>query len=162
MTRDWCVSRTLQKARNQDQGPMLNALIGFSLRNRFVIVMGAVLLIGLGIRAARRLPLDAFPDTTPVQVQVNTIAPELAPEEVERLITFPIEYALGALKGLEEVRSISKFGLSQVVVIFSDDTDIYFARQQINERLSEAQLPAGIDRPTLGPVATGVGEVYHY
>jgi cobalt-zinc-cadmium resistance protein CzcA len=141
---------------------MLNALIEFSLKNRFVVLLLAGILIVLGIRAGQRLPLDAFPDTTPVQVQINTVAPELAPEEVERQITFPVEQALGGLKGLEEVRSLSKFGLSQVVAIFSDDTDIYFARQQIHERLGEAQLPEGIERPTMGPVATGLGEVYHY
>src|SRR5207248_7661099 len=115
-----------------------------------------------GGRAARNLPLDAFPDTTPIQVQINTVAPALSPEEVERLITFPMEYALGGLKGLQEVRSVSKFGLSQVVAIFEDGTDIYFARQQISERLGEAQLPAEVGRPTMGPVATGLGEVYHY
>ena len=92
------------------------------------------------------LPLDAFPDTTPVQVQINTVAPELSPEEVERLITFPVEYALGGLKGLSELRSVSKFGFSQVVAIFEDGTDIYFARQQVNERLGDAQL-AGRHRP---------------
>src|SRR5215475_988973 len=138
---------------------MLSALIDLSLRNRFVVL----LLTGvLGVRAATRLPMDAFPDTTPVQVQIDTVAPELTPEEVERQITFPVEQALGGLKGLEEVRSISKFGLSQVVAIFADGTDIYFARQQINERLGEVQLPQGIERPTMGPVATGLGEVYHY
>src|SRR4051812_14900385 len=141
---------------------MLNAMIDFSLKNRFVILLLGGILVALGIRAAVDLPLDAFPDTTPVQVQINTTAPELAPEEVERQITFPVEQALGGLKGLEEVRSISKFGLSQVVAIFEDGTDIYFARQQINERLGEAQLPEGIERPTMGPVATGLGEVYHY
>ena len=141
---------------------MLNALIDFSLKNRFVVLLLAGILVTLGVRAASRLPLDAFPDTTPVQVQVNTNAPELSPEESERLITFPVEYAMGGLKGLEEVRSVSKFGLSQVVLIFSDDTDIYFARQQISERLGEVELPAGIARPTMGPVATGLGEVYHY
>ena len=141
---------------------MLNALIEFSLKNRFVVLLLAGILIALGIRAGQRLPLDAFPDTTPVQVQINTVAPELAPEEVERQITFPVEQALGGLKGLEEVRSISKFGLSQVVAIFEDGTDIYFARQQINERLGEVQLSQGIERPTMGPVATGLGEVYHY
>jgi len=141
---------------------MLNALIGFSLKNRFVILLLAAILVVLGLRAATMLPLDAFPDTTPVQVQINTVAPSLAPEQVEQLITFPVEYSLGGLKGLQEVRSVSKFGISQVVAIFSDETDIYFARQQINERLSEAQLPTGIPRPTLGPVATGLGEVYHY
>ncbi len=141
---------------------MLDALIGFSLKNRFAVLLMTGILVAIGVRAAIRLPLDAFPDTTPVQVQVNTTAPELAPEEVERLITFPVEYALGGLKGLEEIRSISKFGLSQVVLIFSDETDIYFARRQIDERLNEIDLPDGVARPTLGPVATGLGEVYHY
>jgi cobalt-zinc-cadmium resistance protein CzcA len=141
---------------------MLNALIAFSLKNRFVVLLLAGLLVVIGFRSARRLPLDAFPDTTPVQVQINTVAPELSPEEVERLITFPVEYALGGLKGLGEVRSVSKFGFSQVVAIFEDGTDIYFARQQVNERLGEAKLPEGTARPTMGPVATGLGEVYHY
>ncbi|MBV8313246.1 MAG: efflux RND transporter permease subunit [Planctomycetaceae bacterium] len=141
---------------------MLNALIGFSLKNRFVVLLLAGILVVLGVRAAGKLPLDAFPDTTPVQIQINTVAPELAPEEIERQITFPVEQALGGLKGLEEVRSISKFGLSQVVATFSDDTDIYFARQQVGERLGEAQLPEGIEKPMMGPVATGLGEVYHY
>lgn len=141
---------------------MLNALIEFSLKNRFVVLLASVLLIVVGIRSAHKLPLDAFPDTTPVQVQINTAAPELSPEEVERLITFPVEYAIGGLKGLSEVRSVSKFGFSQVVALFEDGTDIYFARQQINERLGEAQLPEGIVRPAMGPVATGLGEVFHY
>src|SRR4051794_23603574 len=141
---------------------MLNALIDFSLKNRFVILLLGGILIVLGIRAATYLPLDAFPDTTPVQVQINTTAPELAPEEIERQITFPVELALGGLKGLQDVRSVSKFGISQVVAIFEDGIDIYFARQQINERLGEVQLPKGIERPTMGPVATGLGEVFHY
>ena len=130
---------------------MLNAIIDLSLKNRFVVLLLAGLLVVIGIRSAMRLPLDAFPDTTPVQVQINTVAPELSPEEVERLITFPVEYAMGGLKGLEELRSVSKFGFSQVVAIFEDGTDIYFARQQINERLGEAELPEGIARPEDGP-----------
>jgi cobalt-zinc-cadmium resistance protein CzcA len=141
---------------------MLNALIEFSLRNRFVILLLTAVVVAFGVRAAVNLPLDAFPDTTPVQVQINTVAPELSPEEVERQITFPVEYALGGLEGLEEVRSLSKFGLSQVIAVFRDETNIYFARQQINERLGELALPEGIARPQMGPVATGVGEVYHY
>ncbi len=110
----------------------------------------------------RYLDIDAFPDTTPVQVQINTVAPSLAPEEVEQQITFPIEQALSGLPGLEQLRSISKFGLSQVVVTFEDGTDIYFARQVVNERLGTVELPAGIERPKMGPVATGLGEVFHY
>jgi cobalt-zinc-cadmium resistance protein CzcA len=141
---------------------MLNKLIQFSLDNRFVVLLLAVLLVVAGVNSAERLPLDAFPDTTPNQVQINTVAPALSPEEIERLITYPVELSLGGLKGLEEVRSVSKFGLSQVVAIFGDNIDIYFARQQINERIGEVQLPPGIARPTMGPVATGLGEVYHY
>ena len=93
---------------------------------------------------------------------MNTLAPALGPEDIERQITLPVELSLGGMKGLKEVRSISKFGLSQVVAIFEDNVDIYFARQQINERLLDVPLPKGIERPTMGPVATGVGEVYHY
>ncbi len=141
---------------------MLNALIRFSLNNRFLVLLAAALLVVVGVQAAARLPLDAFPDTTPVQVQINTVAPELAPEEVERLITFPVEYAIGGLKGLQEVRSVSKSGFSQVVALFEDGTGIDFARQQVNERLGEVELPQGIARPVMGPVATGLGEVYHY
>src|SRR5689334_4654216 len=135
---------------------MLSALIEFSLKNRFVVLLVAGILIVLGAQAATQLPLDAFPDTTPVQVQINAVAPELPPEEVERLITFPVEYALGGLKGLQEVRSVSKFGLCQVVAIFSDGTDVYFARQQINERLEEVSLPEGIARPVMGRVVSGL------
>ena len=141
---------------------MLNNLIGFSLKNRFAVILVTAILVVFGVRSALRLPLDAFPDTTPIQVQVNSIAPELSSEEVERQITFPVEFALSGLKGLTEVRSLSKFGLSQVIATFSDDTDIYFARQQITERLGEVELPTGIAKPTLGPVATGVGEIHHY
>ncbi|MBY0513955.1 MAG: efflux RND transporter permease subunit, partial [Gemmataceae bacterium] len=98
---------------------MLNAIIDWSLHNRLLVVLGTLGLIGGGAVAVGRVNIDAFPDVTPVQVQINTVAPALSPEEVERLITFPVEYAMGGLKGLEEVRSVSKFGLSQVVLIFS-------------------------------------------
>ncbi len=109
-----------------------------------------------------QLDIDAFPDTTPVQVQINTTTPALAPEEVERLITYPIEQAIVGLPNIEQLRSISKFGLSQVVVLFDDGTDIYFARQLINERLATVKLPPEVARPRMGPVATGLGEVFHY
>src|SRR5207244_331381 len=102
------------------------------------------------------------PDTTPVQVQINTTVPSLNPEEVEQQITFPIEQKISGMPRLQQLRSVSKFGLSQVVVTFDDGTDIYFARQLINERLGTVELPPGISRPTLGPVATGLGEVFHY
>src|SRR5882757_2703770 len=96
---------------------------------------------GWGVLSLSQLDIDAFPDTTPVQVQINTTAPALGPEEVEQRITFPIEQSLGGLPGLSSVRSVSKFGLSQVVVTFTDGTDIYFARQVVNERLGSATLP---------------------
>ena len=119
-------------------------------------------MVAVGAVSLQFLDIDAFPDTTPVQIQVNTRRPSLAPEEVERQITFPVEQAISGLPGLEMVRSISKFGLSQVVVTFHDGTDIYFARQLVNERLGTVELPEGIERPQMGPVSTGLGEVFHY
>ncbi|HZZ28560.1 MAG TPA: CusA/CzcA family heavy metal efflux RND transporter [Pirellulales bacterium] len=141
---------------------LLNRIIDFSLRHRFLVVLGAVVFAVAGSLSLRYLDIDAFPDTTPVQVQINTVAPALGPEEVEQRITFPIEQAIGGLPGLEQMRSISKFGLSQVVVTFKDGTDIYFGRQLINERLATVELAEGIERPKMGPVATGLGEVFHY
>src|SRR4051794_617550 len=108
------------------------------------------------------LDIDAFPDTTPIQVQINTVAPSLGPEETEQQITFPVEQAISGLPNLQSVRSVSKFGLSQVVVTFSDSTDIWFARRLVGERLATVELPAGIRHPEMGPVATGLGEVFHY
>ncbi|MFM9962589.1 MAG: efflux RND transporter permease subunit [Planctomycetaceae bacterium] len=141
---------------------MLNWIIDFALRSRVLVLLSAVGLAVAGAVAVLHLDIDAFPDTTPIQVQINTTAPALGPEEVEQQITFPIEQVLGGLPRLQILRSISKFGLSQVVVTFHDGTDIYFARQLVNERLGSVVLPPGIERPSLGPVATGLGEVYHY
>ncbi len=141
---------------------VLNHVIDFSLRHRFLVVVGVLALAAVGGLSLRWLDIDAFPDTTPVQVQINTTAPALGPEEVEQRITFPIEQVLSGLPRIESVRSVSKFGLSQVVVTFRDGTDVYFARQLVNERLASAALPDGIERPKLGPVATGLGEVFHY
>ncbi len=141
---------------------MLNWIIDFSLRHRFFVIVGTVALAAVGGLSLRYLDIDAFPDTTPVQVQINTVAAALGPEEVEQRITFPIEQAIGNLPGLENMRSVSKFGFSQVVVTFKDGTGIYFARQLINERLGTVELSAGIGRPKMGPVATGLGEVFHY
>jgi cobalt-zinc-cadmium resistance protein CzcA len=141
---------------------MLNGIISWSLRNRFAVLTGGVCLALLGCFSLRQLNLDIFPDTTPVQVQINTVAPGLGPEDVERQITVPIEQLIKGLPGLEQVRSVSKLGLSQVVVTFADGTDIYFAREQINERLTAVELAEGIPRPRMGPVATGLGEVFHY
>jgi cobalt-zinc-cadmium resistance protein CzcA len=141
---------------------VLTLLIDWSLRNRLLVLAGAVAYVGLGLFSLAALNIDAFPDTTPVQVQVNTIAPGLAPQEVESQITAPVEQGIGGLPALRQVRSVSKFGLSQVVATFADGTDVYFARQQVTERLGSIALPQGIPRPTLGPVATGLGEVFHY
>ncbi|HBN78774.1 MAG TPA: CusA/CzcA family heavy metal efflux RND transporter [Planctomycetaceae bacterium] len=141
---------------------MLNWLIDFSLRHRALVILGTGLFALVGVFSLQQLNIDAFPDTTPVQIQINTVAPALASEEIERQITFPIEQAISGLPGLHDLRSISKFGLSQVVLIFDDGIDIYFARQLINERLSTVELPNGIGRPQMGPVSTGLGEVFHY
>lgn len=141
---------------------MLNWLIDFSLRHRALVILATLLFAVVGGFSLRQLDIDAFPDTTPVMIQINTVAPSLASEEIERQITFPVEQAISGLPGLDQLRSISKFGLSQVVVIFDDGIDIYFARQLINERLSTVELPDGIQRPQMGPVSTGLGEVFHY
>src|SRR5438132_1141978 len=141
---------------------MLNWIIDVSLRNRVLVVLLSLAAAAVGVVSLYYLDIDAFPDTTPVQVQINTVAPALGPEEVERQITFPIEQAIGGLPRLQSLRSVSKFGLSQVVATFDDGTDIYFARQVINERLSAVQLPLEIERPKMGPVSTGLGEVFHY
>lgn len=141
---------------------MLNWIIDFSLKNRFLVLLAALAMAGFGVYSMTQLDIDAFPDTTPVQVQINTVAPSLAPEEIEQQITFPIEQVLSGLPHLEGLRSISKFGLSQVVVTFADGTDIYFARTVINERLTTVELPAGVARSRMGPVSTGLGEIFHY
>lgn len=141
---------------------MLDAIIRSSLRHRFLVLLLTAIFVAVGIRAMLLLPIDAFPDTTPVQVQVNTAAAALSPQELEQLVTFPIEQAISGLPGLDEVRSISKLGLSQVTAIFEDGTDLYFARQLVNERLQTVDLPADVPRPEMGPAATGLGEVYHY
>jgi heavy metal efflux system protein len=141
---------------------VLNWVIDFSLRHRLLVILAALAGAVAGGVSLRYLDIDAFPDTTPVQVQINTVAPALGPEEIEQQITFPIEQALSGLPRLEQLRSVSKFGLAQVVVTFADGTDIYFARQVVNERLGTVELPAGLERPKMGPVATGLGEVFHY
>lgn len=141
---------------------MLKALVEFTIRYRYLVLVMAGLLSMLGIVALVNLPFDAFPDTTPVLVQVNVSAPGWAPEDLERLVTYPLEQVLTGLSGLAEVRSVTKYGLCQVTTIFDDGTDLYLARQQISERLLVADLPDGIAAPQLGPVSTGLGEVFHY
>jgi len=142
---------------------MIDKLISFSLRNRVLILIFMLLLIGLGINAVRQIPIDAFPDVTNVQVQVISETPGRSPVEVEKFITFPIEVTMSGLPHLTELRSLSKFGLSIVTVVFHDDVDIYFGRQLVLERLIEAKerLPEGVET-SLGPVSTGLGEIYQY
>ncbi len=141
---------------------MIEAIIRFSIRQRgFVMLMGLALFLG-GLYSATQLPIDAVPDITNNQVQVNTVMPALGPEEMERQVTFPIEQALAGLPNLKETRSISQFGLSQVTVVFEDGVDIYFARNQVNQRLQEAResLPQGAE-VEMAPVSTGLGEIYY-
>jgi cobalt-zinc-cadmium resistance protein CzcA len=141
---------------------MLTRIITWSLSHRGLVIAATVLVALAGVISLRALNIDAFPDTTPVQVQVNTDVPGLVATEVERLVTYPIELLMGGLPGLVEVRSISQFGLSQVTVTFDDETDIYLVRSLIQQRLTTVEMPVGVPRPELGPVATGLGEVFHY
>ncbi len=141
---------------------MLEKLIAVALRNRLLVILSFLVAFGIGLWALWQLPVDAFPDTTPVQVQINTIAPSMGPEEIEQQLSLPVELAVSGLPGLLHVRSISKFGLSQVVATFEDEMAVLDSRQLIMERLATVSLPNGIDRPELGPISTGLGEVFHY
>lgn len=143
---------------------MLDQIIRFSIKNKLVIGLLTLLLVIWGIWSATRLPIDAVPDITNNQVQIITVCPTLAGQEVEQLVTFPIEQSIANIPNLEETRSISRFGLSVITVVFKDDVDIYFARQLVNERLKEAEdkIPKGLGTPELAPVSTGLGEVYQY
>ena len=142
----------------------MQRIIGFVLNQRLLVLAFTALLVGVGVWSAVRLPIDAVPDVTNVQVQVNTNAAALSPVEVERQVTLPVELAMFGLPNLEEIRSISKFGLSQVTVVFAEGTDIYFARQQVQERLQQARqdIPQGYGTPEMGPVSTGLGEIFQY
>ena len=143
---------------------MINGLIRFAVSQRLLVMLAVAIMIGAGIYSFNHLPIDAVPDVTNVQVQVLTAAPSLAPLEVERQITFPVEVAMSGLPDIEEIRSVSKFGLSAVTVVFDDSVDIYFARQLVLERLSQAreQIPENIGSPEMGPISTGLGEIYQY
>jgi cobalt-zinc-cadmium resistance protein CzcA len=141
---------------------MLARIIELSLKYRGLLLAAYGVVVAAGIWSLLQLVVDAFPDTTPVMVHVNTVAPSLAPEEVEQRVTFPIEQTIGGLPGLIQLRSISKFGLSQVVCVFEDGTDLYRARQWVAERLAGLEIGAGVERPQLGPASTGLGEVLHY
>lgn len=143
---------------------MFGKLIDLSLDNPVVVLLNTALLLALGIWAMVRLPVDAVPDVTNVQVQVMTTTPALAPEEVEQFITFPVEAAMSGVPRVDEIRSVSQFGLSVVTIVFEEGTDIYWARQQVSERLQTAResIPEGIPAPKLGPIATGLGEIYQF
>jgi cobalt-zinc-cadmium resistance protein CzcA len=143
---------------------MITGLIDFALRNRFVVGLNTLLLIAVGLWATVNLPIDAVPDVTNVQVQVLTTSPALGPLEVEQFITIPVETALSGVPKIEEVRSVSQFGLSAITVVFEEGTDIYWARQMIGERLIAARenIPDGMGRPEMGPISTGLGEIYQF
>ncbi|MBC6609218.1 CusA/CzcA family heavy metal efflux RND transporter [Hymenobacter sp. BT188] len=143
---------------------MFDRLIHFSIHNKLIIGILTLALIAWGGYSLSRLPIDAVPDITTNQVVVYTVAPSLAASDIERLVSFPIEQSLATIPDREEVRSFSRFGLSVVTIVFEDGVDIYWARQQVAERLREAesQIPAGIGRPELAPVTTGLGEIYQY
>jgi cobalt-zinc-cadmium resistance protein CzcA len=143
---------------------MLNKIIEFSIRNKLIVGMMTIALIGWGIYNVSRLPIDAVPDITNNQVLVITSSPSLGAADIERLITFPIEIATRNIPGIIEQRSFSRFGLSIITIVFDDKTDVYWARQQVSSRLVEvqAQIPSGLGIPTLGPVTTGLGEIFQY
>lgn len=140
---------------------MFERLIRFAIAHRWLVMLAVTAVAALGVRSYQRLPIDAVPDITNVQVQINTAAPGYSPLEAEQRITYPIETAMAGLPNLEQTRSISRYGLSQVTVIFKDGTDIYFARQLVNERIQEAKdkLPPGVT-PSMGPTSTGLGEIF--
>ncbi|OJU79067.1 MAG: acriflavine resistance protein B [Bacteroidetes bacterium 47-18] len=143
---------------------MLDKIIEFSIRNKLIIGLFTIALIGLGLYEATKLPIDAQPDITNNQVQVITVAPSLGATDIERLVTFPIEQANSNINGITEIRSFSRFGLSLVTIVFDDNTDVYWARQQVAERLQTVQneIPDGVGTPELGPISTGLGEIYQY
>lgn len=143
---------------------MLNKIIDFSIKNKLVIGIFTLALIIWGAWSASKLPIDAIPDITNNQVQIITVSPSLAAQEVEQFISFPVEQTMATIPEIEEVRSISRFGLSVVTVIFHDDADIYWARQQVSERITEAKnsIAPGLGLPEMAPISTGLGEIYQY
>ena len=143
---------------------MLTKIIEFSVKNKLIIALLVLGLMGIGSYQVTKLPIDAVPDITNNQVQVITIAPSFGATDIERLVTFPIEQANNNISGLKEIRSFSRFGLSLVTIVFEDDVDVYWARQQVAERLQQvqSQIPQGIGTPELGPISTGLGEIFQY
>src|SRR6185437_4407523 len=143
---------------------MIDNIISFSIRNKLIIFLFVLLLVITGIYSLSRLPIDALPDITNNQVVVITTAPTLAAQEVERFITYPVEISMATIQDVEEIRSISRFGLSVVTIVFKDELNILTARQLVSERLRAAQemIPTGVGKTDLGPVTTGLGEIYQY
>jgi cobalt-zinc-cadmium resistance protein CzcA len=143
---------------------MLNRIIGFSVHNKLIIGLITIAVILYGGYQLTKLPIDAVPDITNNQVQIITVAPSYSATDIERLITIPIEQNNRNISGIQEIRSFSRFGLSMVTIVFNDEVDIYWARQQIAERLQkiQSQIPLGIGQPELAPVTTGLGEIYQY
>ncbi len=143
---------------------MIERIVEFSVRNRFLVIFTTLIVAAIGLQSMKDLPIDAVPDVTNVQVQVLTNAPSLGPKDVEQFITFPVETVMSGLPSLEEVRSVSRFGLSAVTVVFEEGTDIYFARQLVQERLAQAReaIPDGYGTPEMGPISSGLGEIYQF
>jgi cobalt-zinc-cadmium resistance protein CzcA len=143
---------------------MLDRIVHFSVQRRFLVFVFTILVAVLGLDALRKLPIDAVPDITNVQVQVLTTSPGLGPVEVEKFVTFPVESAMSGLPDVEDIRSISRFGLSVVTVVFEEHVDVYFARQLVQERLGAAreEIPEGYGTPEMGPISTGLGEIYQF
>lgn len=143
---------------------MLTKIIEFSVRNKLIVGLMVIALVVLGVYQTTKLPIDAVPDITNNQVQVITVAPSFGANDIERLVTFPVEQSVSNIGGTTQIRSFSRFGLSLVTIVFEDDVDIYWARQQVAERLQQvqSQIPKGIGAPELGPISTGLGEIYQY
>ncbi len=143
---------------------MLSKIIHFSIHNKLIIGLFTLMLVGWGVYSLTKLPIDAVPDITNNQVQVLTISPSNGAEDIERFVTFPVEQTMATIPGIQEIRSFSRFGLSVVTIVFKENIDVYWARQQVNERLSKVsnQIPAGMGAPELAPLTTGLGEIFQY
>src|SRR5688572_11764458 len=143
---------------------MLDRIIQYCISHKLIIGLLTLGLIAWGAYSLSRLPIDALPDITNNQAQIITIAPSQSALDIERLVTFPVEQTMATIPYIEEIRSFSRFGLSVVTIVFDDDVDVYWARQQVSERLISAarQIPPGVGSPELAPVTTGLGEIYQY
>ena len=140
---------------------MLERILKISIYHRWLVLVLVMMIAAMGLYSYQKLPIDAVPDITNVQVQINTVAAGFSPVEVEQRVTFPVETIMAGLPNLDYTRSLSRYGLSQVTVVFKDGTDVYFARQLVSQRIQEAKgrLPVGIE-PTMGPISTGLGEIF--